>query len=301
MKGKVLISGGSGLVGSRLTELLLQQGYEVSILSRTKSESSKVSHLVWNVEKGEINPHELEDIDYVIHLAGAGIVDKPWTAERKEVILSSRVDSTLLLKKAFEQVKNKPKAIVSASAIGYYGIHTSEKIYQEQDKPGSDFLADTCIKWEESIDDLVKLGIPTSRVRIGLVLSAKGGALYEMARPVKLGFGAALGNGKQYMPWIHIDDLCGLIQHCFENKLAETFNGAAPNPVNNKQFMQVLAKTLKRPIWLPNVPAFVLKLILGNRAQLVLEGSRVSAEKTENSGFVFQFRELKAALRSIYC
>jgi uncharacterized protein (TIGR01777 family) len=300
MKEKVLISGGSGLVGTRLTEILLKKGYKVGHLSRSPNSGSKVETIIWDVNRMRLNSKAIEKYDYIIHLAGAGIVDKAWTDERKKVIIDSRVKSTELLKKAIETNEKKPRAFVSASAIGYYGIETSEQIYQENDSPGKGFLAETCELWEKSIDELNHLNFPVSKIRIGLVLSANGGALKEIAKPIKFGFGAALGTGKQYIPWIHIDDLCRLFIFCFENKKSEIYNGVAPNQLGNKAFTKHIAKVLGKPFFLPNVPAFILRIILGTRAQLVLEGSRVSAEKVKNSGFKYEFEDLEQALNSIY-
>lgn len=300
MKKKVLIAGGSGLVGTRLTEILLDRGYEVAHLSRGASSNSKIETIVWDVNNMQLDPKSIEKYNYIIHLAGAGIVDESWTDARKKVIIDSRVKSTELLYQAMKANLKKPKAFVSASAIGYYGIETSEHIYTESDPPGKDFLAETCTLWEQSIDELETLSIPVSRIRIGLVLSASGGALKEIAKPIKLGFGAALGSGNQYMPWIHIDDLCNLFIFCFENKKIGIYNGVAPNQMGNKEFTKSVAKVLGKPFFLPNIPAFVLKILLGTRAQLVLEGSRVSAKKAKDSGFMYEFEDLEDALRELY-
>lgn len=298
MKKKVLLAGGSGLVGKRLSQLLKNKGYEVSILSR--SANGKESIIEWDVKNQILDPKKVENFDYIINLTGAGIVDKAWTDERKKEILDSRTQSTALITKAIQQNTKKPTSFVSASAVGIYGFVTGERIFKETDSPGNDFLAETCKLWEESTKEIKNMGIPTALIRIGIVLDKNGGALKEMAKPVKLGVGAALGTGKQYLPWIHIDDLCNLFIHAMENKLDGSFNAGAPNQVNNKTFTQVLAKVLKRPLFLPNVPAFVMKLILGTRALLVLEGSRVSPEKIQKTGFTFGYTELENALGEIY-
>ena len=298
MSKKVLIGGGSGLVGKRLQELLLEKGYEVSILSRNSKGNSAV--IEWDVRSQKLDAKAIEDFDYVINLTGAGIVDKPWTDERKKEIIQSRTESTKLLAKAIQQNQKKPISFVSASAVGYYGFVTGEHIFIETDAPGNDFLAETCKLWEENTNEIKALGIPTSLIRIGIVLDKNGGALKEMAKPVKLFAAAALGSGKQYLPWIHIDDLCRMFIHAMENKLEGPFNAGAPNQVNNKTFTKVLAKVLKRPFFLPNVPAFIMKLILSSRALLVLEGSRVSPEKIKRTGFQFKYTDLEQALREIY-
>lgn len=299
MNKQVLISGGSGLVGSRLTELLQAKGYEVAHLSRSASDG-KVKTIPWDVVNMQLDAAEIEGYDSIIHLAGAGIVDEPWTEKRKQIIQESRTKTAELLKQAIEQNTKKPEVFVSASAVGYYGFVTTDHIFTEQDEPGNDFLADTCVHWEKSVESIAKLGIPTSKIRIGIVLSKNGGALKEMANPVKYNVGAPLGSGKQYMPWIHIDDLCSIFIYALENKLEGAYNAGAPNQVDNKTFTKTLASVLKKPLWLPNVPAFVMKLILGKRALLVLEGSRVSCKKIQERGFEFQFKDLEVALEKFY-
>lgn len=298
---KVLISGGTGLVGKRLTELLSQQEYEVTHLSRSKGDG-KQKTILWNPENMQLNASKIAEFDYIIHLAGAGIVDKPWTDQRKKVILESRSKSAELLQKAIAQNAKKPLSFVSASAVGFYGFETSEHIFKETDVPGSDFLADTCLAWENSVNRIADLGIPTAKIRIGLVMAAEGGALKEIAKPIKMGLGAVLGSGKQYMPWIHIDDLCRLFIFAMEKKLEGAYNAAVPSDkqVNNAVFTKQLAKTLKKPIILPAIPAFVMKVILGSRALLVLKGSRVDSTKIQKAGFKFKFTELKEALAEIY-
>jgi uncharacterized protein (TIGR01777 family) len=297
---KVLIGGGSGLVGSRLTDLLMKKGYQVTHLSRSKQSKSWVNSIQWDVKNHQLNSEELEGFDAVINLAGAGIADEAWTENRKKVIRDSRVNSNLLLKDRLEKLSNKPAFFISASAIGYYGLHTSDHVYKENDAPGNDFLAESCVDWEASADEIAKLGIPTSKIRIGLVLSDEGGALAEMEKPFRWGLGAPLGNGKQGMPWIHIDDLCGIFIYLLENKLEGVFNGVAPKGVNNREFTNVLAKVMDKPLFLPPVPGFMIKLIMGERANLVLKGSLVSSEKIEQAGYNFSYAELEGALREIY-
>ena len=298
MKKKVLLGGGSGLVGKRLNALLTERGYDVWILSR--SANGKENVIEWDVRNQKLEANQIEDFDYIINLTGAGIVDEPWTDERKQEIKDSRTKSTALLASAISKNTKKPTSFVSASAVGYYGFVTGEHVFKECDAPGNDFLAETCELWEESTKAISKIGIPTALIRIGIVLDKNGGALKEMAKPVKLFAAAALGTGKQYLPWIHIDDLCRMFIHSMEHKLEGSFNAGAPNQVNNKEFIKVLAKVLQRPFFLPNVTAFMMKLILGTRALLVLEGSRVSPEKIQKTGFEFEFEELERALDEIY-
>ncbi|MEQ8910376.1 MAG: TIGR01777 family oxidoreductase [Vicingaceae bacterium] len=301
MKKKVLISGGSGLLGKRLSQMLKQRDYSVSHLSRSKTSSMEgVSVIQWDVKNQKLEAEKIKDFDHIIHLAGAGIVDEPWTDKRKKIIEESRTKSAELLVKAVAANTQKPISFVSASAVGYYGFRTLEKEFHEEDQAGHDFLADTCVAWEKSVDVMKELDIPTAKIRIGIILSDKGGALAEMAKPVKMGFGAPLGSGKQYMPWIHIDDLCRIFIQAMEEKWEGAFNGGAPKQVNNKEFTKTLAKVLHKPLWLPNLPAFVMKVILGKRALLVLEGSRVSTEKVKKKGFEFTYPELESALKEIY-
>lgn len=299
MKEKILISGGSGLIGSRMSEMLTEMNYEVYHLSR-QSGAGKYKTIQWDVNNKKLDGSSLEGFKYIFNLAGAGIVDKPWTDERKLELLNSRVDSVMLLHEKIGQLQHKPEAFVSASAIGFYGIHTSEEIYTETDQAGNDFLADTCKKWEEAIHNFSSLDLSYSIVRIGLVLSTKGGALAEMAKPIKMGFGAALGSGKQYMPWIHIDDICRLFIHCAQHKLSTTVNGVSQNQVNNKTFTKAVAKALGKKIWLPNVPTFMMRLILGSRAQIVLEGSRVSYDKHAQIDFELKYKNLENSLAELY-
>jgi len=300
MMKKILIGGGSGLVGSRLTDMLMSKGYNVTHLSRSKESKSWVDAIQWDVENHKLDPKDLEGFDIVINLAGAGIADEAWSAKRKKVIRDSRVNSNLLLRDSLEHLRVKPSLFISASAIGYYGLQTSEHVYKEEDNPGNDFLAQTCIEWESSANEVAKLGIPTAMVRIGLVLSDEGGALPEMEKPFRWGVGAPLGSGKQGMPWIHIDDLCGIFIHIIENKLEGVYNGAAPNGVSNKEFTKILAEVLNRKLLLPAVPGFMIKLVMGDRANLVLKGSLVSSEKILDTGYAFEFSKLKAALKDLY-
>lgn len=297
---QVLITGGSGLVGGRLTELLEKKNYRVAHLSRSQESTADREIISWDVNKMNLSPKAIEKFDHIIHLAGAGIVDEPWTEKRKKVIVDSRVKSAQLLAKAIAQNEKKPESFVSASAVGFYGFVSGEHVFSEEDPSGNDFLGQTCQLWEESVEQMAKMNIPTAKIRIGIVLSEKGGALKEMARPIKMGFGAALGSGKQYLPWIHIDDLCGIFIHAMENKLKGAYNAAAPVQHNNKTFTKKLAKVLNKPLWLPNVPEFVMKIILGKRALLVLEGSRVAVDKIQATGFKFKYDSLESALENLY-
>lgn len=295
----ILITGASGLIGQRLTELLLQKGYHVSQLGRRAKEGPIPSY-TWNVTQRVMDARALENADAIIHLAGAGIADKPWTPQRKQEILESRTHSTRLLFSELKKQNHSVKTIVSASAIGYYGFGGSDEVFTETSKPGTDFLASVTRQWEAEVDTLEQLNLRVVKIRIGIVLSEKGGALKPMVVPVKFFVGSPLGSGRQYLSWIHIDDLCNLFMHAIENEsMSGAYNGVAPAPATNAAFTQALAQVLHRPLWLPKVPAFVLKILLGEMAALVLQGNQVSAQKVQRTSFQFQYPELLGALRHL--
>lgn len=295
---KVLITGGDGLVGRHLTNKLLANGYEVAVLSRAQKQSKEISYYTWSVEQQTIDPRALENVTYIIHLAGAGIADKNWTKQRKREIISSRVDSAKLL---YDQLpeNHHVKAIISASGAGYYGAVTSDQIFTEEDESANDFLGDVCVQWEAAIDTFEKKNIRTVKLRTGLVLASSGGGLEKMVKPFKLGAGAAIGSGKQYLPWIHIDDLCEMYLFALQNDTVKgAYNAVAPNHITNREFSHALAKTLGKKLWMPNVPAVLLKLYLGEMANLLLEGSRVSSQKIQDQGFKFHYTEIEKALEN---
>ncbi len=301
MSNHVLITGGSGLVGSRLTELLLAQNYSVSHLSRSPGNpSSPVTTYQWDIKKQSIDPQALAEADYVIHLAGAGVADQRWTDERKRAILSSRTESTKLLHDAIAQEPSAIKAFVSASAIGIYGADSGEKLLTEESAAASDFLANVVAQWEAAVDAVEALGIRTVKYRIGIVLSPDGGALPPIARTVRWGVGAPLGSGEQYLSWIHIDDLCRLFIHALENEdMTGTYNAVGPQPVTNEALTRAVARVMHRPLWMPNVPGFALKLALGELASAVLGGNRVSSQKVEDAGFHYKFDKVDVALADL--
>jgi uncharacterized protein (TIGR01777 family) len=299
MAKNILITGASGLVGTRLTELLLQKQYQVSHLGRNRKHG-KIPSFQWNAETGEMDEDTFNGIDAIIHLAGAGVADKRWTQAQKKEILESRTKSTALL---FEKLKTRTHAVktmVCASAIGYYGFGESDEILTEQNLPGSDFLAQVTKHWEEEADKISNLGIRVVKLRIGIVLSDKGGALTQMTAPVKWGVGASLGSGKQWISWIHLDDLCNMFIKAVEDeKLVGPFNATGINYCTNQELTKAIAKVLAKPLWLPPVPGFVLKIILGEMADMVLNGSKVSSQKIQQTGFVHQFKNLEEAVADL--
>lgn len=296
----VLISGGTGLIGTELSKLLIEKGYSVSILSRSEKNLPNIKTYVWDVKAQTIDENAIKNADYIVHLAGKNIGDERWTAEVKKAIILSRKNATELLYKAIKEHNPNLKAFISSSAVGFYGLEPTEKVFKEEDSSGKDFLAGVCIKWEASVPNIAALGIKTSIVRTGVVLSKKGGALEQMALPVKLGAAAALGNGKQYIPWIHIDDICNIYLKAIEDESFNgIFNAAAPGHINNKEFTRKIAKVLRRPFFLPNVPAFVIKTALGERAEIALKGNKISSEKLMKNGFKFKYTDLEKALTNL--
>ena len=267
---QVLISGGSGLVGKTLCRKLQTKGYDVAILSRTNNNEFKT--YLWNPAKNEIDPAAISTSDYIIHLAGSNIAEKRWSKSRKELILDSRVKSANLIFNEVKKQNKELKAFISASGVGYYGAITSEEVFTEENRVANDFLGQTCAKWESSATQFETLNIRTTILRTGVVLNKQGGALSKMSIPIKLGLASALGNGNQYLPWIHIDDLCEIYIKAIEDKdVNGIFNAVAPDFQTNKSFTQTLAKTLNKPYCLPNTPSFLLKFILGEMSVIILD------------------------------
>jgi uncharacterized protein (TIGR01777 family) len=293
---KILITGASGLVGTRLTEMLLRKGHAVSHLGRGKK-AGTIPSFSWDVEKGIMDEEAFIGVDTVIHLAGAGVADKRWNEKRKQEILTSRTQSTALLARYLQRYPTI-KTVVAASAIGYYGFGMTNKEYTEGHVPGKDYLATVVQAWEGEVDKIQNKRVV--KLRIGIVLSAKGGALVEMAKPIRLGVGSPLGSGKQYMSWIHIDDLCRMfIQAVEDDSLQGAYNATGPYAVTNRELTCAIANVLHRPLWLPAVPACVLNIVVGEMAVIVLNGSNVSSKKIQQSGFTFQFPTLEGALQDL--
>ena len=301
MKKTVLITGGTGLIGRRLTELLLERGYFVSYLSRSEEENYPgVSVYHWDIKKEAVDPRALDSMDYLVHLAGAGIADERWTDERKKVIVESRTESIELLARIMKAQGQRPEAFVSSSAVGYYGADTGDERHTEQSPPGDDFLAEVTVKWEEAADCVKDLGVRTVKLRTGVVLSDKGGALPKIAAPARFGLGAPLGDGDQWMSWIHIDDMCRLYIEAIENKNWEgVYNGVAHPPVTNAELTKLISQVLDRPQWIPKVPEFALDLAFGEMAEVVLGSSYVENARLRTTDFEYKFPDLEGALRDL--
>ena len=300
MKSKVLITGGSGLIGSRLTQKLIANNYEVVHLTRSKNSKHDIKTYEWNWGKNEIDENCLENIKVVVHLAGAGIAEKPWTQKRKETIVKSRVLTTRLLHEVIQKHKIKLSSFISASGIGYYGAISNETVYHEYDEAHHDFIGNCCEQWERAAD-LFQDVSDVYKLRLGIVLDKNEGALPKMSSMIKRGLGSPLGSGNQYMPWVHIDDAINVFMNAIEKKLNPgTYNVVSSQHCNNKEFTAAVGNALNRKIRLPNVPRFVLKFIYGELADILLEGSRVSNDKIKSQGFDFKYDNIESALSEIY-
>jgi len=296
----VLIAGGSGLVGKHLSKQLKEKGYDVIILSRVRKQDTATPSYIWNFNTNEIEKEAIDKSDYIIHLAGANIGAKRWTKSRKEEIINSRTKTTKLIFDSIRKQNINIKAYIAASAIGYYGTITTEKIFKESDIPANDFLGNVCMKWEEKTDTFKEIGIRTVIIRTGVVLSKEKGALSKMITPVKIGVGSAIGTGKQYLPWIHIGDLCDIYIKAIEDQTMEgSYNAVAPDFKTNKDFTKILASVLNKPFWFPNIPAFTMKMIFGEMSSILLKGSRVSSDLIISKGYHFTFPNLKNALMDL--
>ncbi len=293
----VLITGGSGLIGKYLTSRLLSEGFRVSHLSRNASQFGMIRVFRWNPEKNILDPLVFEGVDYIIHLAGANIGEKRWTSKRKKEIINSRVHSANLLFKTIADNALNLKAFISASAVGYYGSLTTDRIFRENDPPAEDFLGATCRLWEEAADQFSDTGVRVVKIRTAVVLEKNDSALVKFLKPAKFGIFPILGLGRQYMPWIHIKDLCDIyLKAVRDNKMEGAFNAVSSQHVNHKDFMKALAKATKKRFFHFPVPSVLIKMALGQMSDIVLKGSRVSSEKILKTGLRFRFDNINDAL-----
>jgi len=301
----VIITGGTGTIGTRLTNFLIKRGYSVVIFTRsaTKKQPGNPSYIHWDVDKEIIDEPSIRNADYIINLAGASVAEKKWTEERKQQIVESRTKAAALLVKALSEIPNKVKAVVSASASGYYGPDTllsQNDGFTEDDPAGTDFLADVCKQWEESIEPVTALGKRLVILRTGLVLSKTGGAYKEFARSLKYRVAAILGNGRQIQSWVHEDDICNMYLFAIENEqLYGAYNAVAPQPVTNKHLITSIAKATHKFFIKVYVPQFVLNAIVGEMATEVLKSANLSARKIEQAGFSFMFPDITEAAEDL--
>lgn len=298
MKKNILITGANGMLATYLSKIL-ESKYSIRYLTR---KVNKENEYLWDIQNNYIDPNALKDIDTIIHLAGAPIAGKRWTDVRKREIISSRVDGANLILNELKKQNLSVGSFISASAVGYYGATTSDNVFDEESDNGNDFLSDVCRKWEEVAIEFksCQLANRVAILRCGVILSSSGGALSKIALPIKFGVGSALGNGKQYMPWIYIKDLCDMFKMVIENKkISGVFNAVAPQDTTNYELTKSIGKVLKRPIIFPGIPKFVLRIMLGEMSIMLLEGSRVSSEKIINAGFDFTYSDLDLALEDL--
>jgi len=295
----ILIAGGTGLIGKKLSEMLSHQGHSVHHLSRSADPNATYKTFKWSPKNKEIDKAALKSADYVINLAGAGIADKRWTDKRKKIIIDSRVDGNELFAETLPDFPNV-KAYISASAIGYYGDRGTT-VLTEEAAPGKEgFLAESVTQWERGIELVAATGIRTVIVRIGIVLSTDGGALEKLLLPFKAWMGVYFGDGQQIYSWIHLEDLARIFIQAVKDKDMEgAYNGVAPNPVTNKKFTKITAKALDKSALIIPAPTFGLRLAMGEMADVVLTGSNVSSKKIEKTGFEFKFPELESGLEDL--
>ncbi|NIR51623.1 TIGR01777 family protein [candidate division KSB1 bacterium] len=293
----ILVSGSTGLIGSDLVAFLTNKGHSIKRLVRSKAAESK-DEIYWDIDSETIEAQKLEGLDAVVHLAGENIAGR-WTSAKKARIRDSRIKGTRLLRNSLSELERRPKVLVSASAIGYYGDRGDE-VLKETSEPGSGFLADVCREWEATTAAATQKGIRVVNLRFGIVLSPKGGALNKMLLPFKIGAGGIVGSGDQYWSWVALDDVIGAIEHAITTEsLKGPMNVVAPNPVTNREFTRVIGKVLSRPTILP-MPKFAARVALGEMADaLLLASARVDSSKLRSSGYEFQFSDLEEALRHL--
>lgn len=300
MSKHILLTGGTGLIGKHLANLLLDQGYTVSDLSRSKGKDARIKTYQWDVPNRKIDEDCIDGVDVIVHLAGANVAGKRWTESRKKEILDSRTRSIELIYDLLKWKKNNVQAVVSASGISYYGDRNDE-LLTEDSSLGDGFLAEVSKEWEAAVDKGAELGLRIVKFRTGVMLDKRGGALPQLAAPVKWGIGSPMGNGRQWVPWIHWHDVVKLYFYAImHTKLHGVYNMVAPNPVTNKQFVKAVAKQLHRPLCAPNVPSSIIKLLVGEMSTMVLASTKASAQKIIDHGFKFDFPVIEDALKEIY-
>jgi uncharacterized protein (TIGR01777 family) len=304
----VLISGGTGLIGTKLTHLLIENNYEVIILSGNKNKSSvnpNITYSFWNSKKQVIDAEVIRKADHILHLAGAGVMDKKWSRENKKEIIESRTKSSELLIKTLKENEHHVQTFVSASAIGWYGADNYPLLHKdgfiESDPAAKDFLGETCVLWETSVEPVADMGIRLVKLRTGIVLSNDGGAFKEFKKPLRFGFAVILGSGKQVISWIHIEDICRIYLEAIENKsIHGSYNSVAPSPVSNKKLIIELAERVRHKFYIPiHIPIFFLKLFMGKRSAEILKSATVGNKKIKSTGFTFLYPVIESAIEDL--
>lgn len=295
---RILITGATGLIGSKLSSLCREKGIKVNYLTTSKSKIEKEDDFqgfYWDPGNGQIEEGCLDEVKTIVHLAGASIAE-PWSDSYKRKIIKSRTETAALLFKTLKENSHQVENFISASGINIYPS-SLEKLYFEDDQAvADDFLGEVVSKWEAAADEFEKLGLDVAKIRTGPVLAREGGMLEKIKKPISLNMGAALGSGKQWQSWIHIEDVAGIFLYAIENELTGVYNAVAPNPVTNKELTRELAKQMGKSVWLPNVPKFALKTLLGEMSEIVLSSQLVSSKKIEEVGYIFKYTNLPRAL-----
>lgn len=299
---RVLITGATGLIGTEIVRLCHEKGININYLTTGKEKIEKRENykgFYWNPASGEIDQRCLEGVGSIINLAGASVF-QPWTKKNKAKILNSRLDSLNILYKLLRENDHQVGQLISTSAVGIYSSSFQKMHYEDDHELNTSFLGHVSQKWESAADHFKGLGLRVAKVRVGLVLAQDGGALPQMKRPIAFNVGTALGSGKQWQSWIHIHDLARIYLHILENGLTGAYNGVAPNPVTHQTLIKQLANTMGKKIWLPKVPGFALKTVMGEMSSIVLESQLVSSEKIEKTGFSFYYINLKQAFENLF-
>ena len=295
---RVLITGATGLIGSKLIALCLEKGIQVNYLTTSKSKIEKDENyqgFFWDPKKEQIEAGCLEGVQTIVHLAGASIAE-PWSNSYKRTIIKSRTETAALLFKTLKETEHQVENFISASAIGVYPSSLEKLYFEDNVKVADNFVGEVVEKWEAAADRFETIGLDVAKIRVGLVLAENGGMLEKIKKPISLNMGAALGSGKQWQSWIHLDDLAGIFLFAIENELTGVYNAVAPNPVTNKELTKELAEKMGKSVWLPNVPAFALKTLLGEMSEIVLSSQLVSCKKIEEHGYNFKYNNLSRAL-----
>lgn len=298
---KVLITGATGLVGNGLIKILLQNGISVNYLTTSRNKIANETNykgFFWNPIAGEINENAFDEVDVIVHLAGANVASR-WTNSYKQEIIDSRVKSTKLLYKTLDKINHQVKQVISASAIGIYP-NSLNQVYQEDfSKVDDSFLGRVVNHWENEVAEFEKLSIKVLKIRIGIVLAKEGGALQKMTQPIRYGLGSSFGTGEQFQSWIHLQDLVNVFYFAITHKLEGVYNAVSPYPVTNKELTKAIAKQLNKPLFLPNIPKFVMKLLLGEMHEILFSSQNVSSRKLLDKGFQFKYAALDKALQDL--